>query len=87
MAEPAELRAQLKRRLARLGGQVTALEKMVDQGEKWEKMLELAAAVEGAADQVTADLFEGYMDSLGSKASKDARRVLSLILRRLEAVS
>jgi DNA-binding FrmR family transcriptional regulator len=78
-----DLQAKLKRRLARLGGQVTALGKMVDQGEKWEKMLELAAAVEGAADQVTSDLFEGYMDSLGSKTSKDARKVLALVLRRL----
>ena len=77
-----ELQAQLKRRLARLGGQVTALSGMVDKAE-WEKMLELSAAVEGAADQVTADLFEGYMDTLGSKASKDARRVLSLVLKRL----
>ncbi|MBK6881183.1 MAG: metal-sensing transcriptional repressor [Elusimicrobia bacterium] len=83
MAELTELQAQLKRRLARLGGQVEALEKMIDQGEKWEKMLELAAAVEGATDQVTADLFEGYLDSLGSKASKDARKVLSLVLKRL----
>ena len=45
--------------------------------------MELAAAVEGATDQVTADLFEGYLDSLGSKASKDARKVLSLVLKRL----
>jgi DNA-binding FrmR family transcriptional regulator len=80
---PTELQNQLKRRLARLGGQVTALAGMVDKGEKWEKMLELAAAVEGAADQVTADLFEGYLDSLGTKASKDARKVLNLVLRRL----
>jgi DNA-binding FrmR family transcriptional regulator len=78
-----ELQGKLKRRPARLGGQVEALGKMVDQGEEWEKMLELAAAVEGAADQVTADLFEGFMDSLGSKTSKDARRILSLILKRL----
>jgi DNA-binding FrmR family transcriptional regulator len=78
-----ELQAQLKRRLARLGGQVTALSQMVDKGEDWEKMLELAAAVEGATDRVTADLFEGYLDSLGSKASKDARKVLSLVLKRL----
>lgn len=80
---PTELQTQLKQRLARLGGQVTALSGMVDKGEDWEKMLELAAAVEGAADQVTADLFEGYLDSLGSKASKDARKVLSLVLKRL----
>jgi DNA-binding FrmR family transcriptional regulator len=78
-----ELQAHLKRRLALLGGQVEALGRMVDQNEKWEKMLELAAAVEGAADQVTVDLFEGYLDSLGSKASKDARKVLSLVLKRL----
>ena len=78
-----ELQGQLKRRLARLGGQVTALSGMVDKGEDWEKMLELAAAIEGATDQVTADLFEGFMDSLGSKASKDARRILSLVLKRL----
>jgi DNA-binding FrmR family transcriptional regulator len=78
-----ELQAQLKRRLARLGGQVEALRKMVEREEGWEKMLELSAAVEGATDQVTADLFEGYMDSLGSKAGKDARKVLSLVLRRL----
>lgn len=79
----AELQTKLKQRLARLGGQVKALEKMVEGGEGWEKMLELSAAVEGATDQVTADLFEGYLDSLGSKASKDARKVLSLVLKRL----
>jgi DNA-binding FrmR family transcriptional regulator len=78
-----EVQDQLKRRLARLGGQVTALAGMVDKSEDWEKMLELSAAVEGAADQVTADLFEGYLDSLDNKTSKDARRVLSLVLKRL----
>jgi DNA-binding FrmR family transcriptional regulator len=83
VSEQTELQAQLRRRLALLGGQVEALEKMVERGEGWEKMLELAAAVEGAADQVTADLFEGYMDALGSKAGKDARRVLRLVLKRL----
>jgi DNA-binding FrmR family transcriptional regulator len=78
-----ELQSKLTRRLALLRGQVEALGKMVEREEDWEKMLELAAAVEGATDQVTADLFEGYLDSLGSKASKDARRVLSLVLKRL----
>lgn len=74
---------QLKQCLARLGGQVKALEKMVDEGESWEKMLELSAAIEGATDQVTADLFEGYLGSLGGKASKEARRILGLVLKRL----
>ena len=41
------------------------------------------ARLEGATDQVTADLFEGYLDSLGSKASTAARKVLSLVLKRL----
>lgn len=78
-----EFQTRLKLRLARLAGQVIALGKMVDQDEKWEKMLELSAAVSGAADQVTADLFEGYLDSLGGKAGKDARKVLNFLLKRL----
>jgi DNA-binding FrmR family transcriptional regulator len=84
MPELTALQKQLKNRLARLNGQITALSRMVDKGEDWVKMLELAAAVEGATDQVTADLFEGYLDSIGNTAvSKEARKALSLVLKRL----
>jgi len=51
----------LQARLARMDGQVQALRRMVGNRDDWKKMLTLAAAIEGAADQVSADLFRGYL--------------------------
>ena len=48
-------RAGLDPRLARLDGQVHAPRRMVGNGDDWKKMLTLAAAIEGAADQVSAN--------------------------------
>ena len=47
-------------------------------------MLTLAAAIEGAADQVSADLFRGYLDSLtvDETVAAKAREGLELVLKR-----
>lgn len=73
----------LQMRLARLDGQVQALRRMVGNGDDWKKMLTLAAAIEGAADQVSADLFRGYLESLSvdKTVAAKAREGLELILK------
>ena len=78
------LKQTLLDRLARLDGQAQALRRMVGQSDDWKKMLTLAAAIEGAADQVTADLFRGYLDSLtdGGSIGAKAREGLELVLKR-----
>ncbi|MBL0058530.1 MAG: metal-sensing transcriptional repressor [Elusimicrobia bacterium] len=87
MAEnsPKKVRSVSDLRLARLEGQVQALRRMVGVTDDWKKMLTLAAAIEGAADQATADLFEKYLESLngGKELGVDARKALDLVLRRL----
>ena len=77
--------SKLTQRLARLEGQVKALRIMVDGKGDWEKSIILAVAIEGAADQVTADLFQSFLESsaAGKVVAKDARRVLDIILKRL----
>lgn len=74
----------LQVRLARMEGQVQALRRMVGNGDDWKKMLTLAAAIEGAADQVSADLFRGYLESLmvDETTSAKAREGLELVLKR-----
>jgi DNA-binding FrmR family transcriptional regulator len=74
----------LQARLARMDGQVQALRRMVGNGDDWKKMLTLAAAIEGAADQVSADLFRGYLESLSvdKTVAAKAREGLELILKR-----
>jgi DNA-binding FrmR family transcriptional regulator len=74
----------LQMRLARMDGQVQALRRMVGNGDDWKKMLTLAAAIEGAADQVSADLFRGYLESLmvDESTSAKAREGLELVLKR-----
>jgi len=78
------VRGMLDQRLARLDGQVQALRRMVGNGDDWKKMLTLAAAIEGAADQVSADLFRGYLDSLtvDETVAAKARDGLELVLKR-----
>ena len=77
-------RTVLDLRLSRLGGQVQALRRMVGNGDDWKKMLTLAAAIDGAADQVSADLFRGYLDSLAvdETVAARAREGLELVLKR-----
>ena len=74
----------LQARLARMDGQVQALRRMVGNRDDWKKMLTLAAAIEGAADQVSADLFRGYLESLmvDESTSAKAREGLELVLKR-----
>lgn len=74
----------LKNRLARLEGQIEALRRMVGNSSDWKKMLTLAAAIEGATNQVTADLFREYLEFLtdGKTIAKEARDGLELVLKR-----
>ncbi len=74
----------LQARLARMDGQVQALRRMVCNGDDWKKMLTLAAAIEGAADQVSADLFRGFLESLivDEPTATKAREGLELVLKR-----
>lgn len=74
----------LDHRLSRLDGQVQALRRMVGKGDDWKKMLTLAAAIKGAADQVSADLFRGYLDSLAvdETVAAKVRDGLELVLKR-----
>ncbi|MBK8870226.1 MAG: metal-sensing transcriptional repressor [Elusimicrobia bacterium] len=67
-----------------MGGQVRALRRMVGKGDEWKKLLTLAAAIEGAADQLTADLFLGYLESLAvdETVAAKAREGLELVLNR-----
>jgi DNA-binding FrmR family transcriptional regulator len=86
-----ETQKQLRRRLARLGGQVKALDRMVEGGDDWRKALAVASAAEGALDQVIADLMQGYLQSVTPKGSnnqdkaryKEFRQALNLALKRL----
>jgi len=84
LAKKNNQRTVLDLRLSRLGGQVQALRRMVGNGEDWKKMLTLAAAIEGAADQVSADLFRGYLESLAvdETVAAKAREGLELVLKR-----
>lgn len=81
---PKALQPNLDIRLSRLDGQVQALRRMVGNGDDWKKMLTLAAAIEGAADQVSADLFRGYLESLSfdEAVAAKAREGLELVLKR-----
>ena len=84
MAKKKDHRTALDLRLSRLGGQVQALRRMVGNDDDWKKMLTLAAAIEGAADQVSADLFREYLDSLAVDeiVAAKAREGLDLVLKR-----
>ena len=84
MAKKNNQRTVLDLRLSRLGGQVQALRRMVGNGDDWKKTMTLAAAIEGAADQVSADLFRGYLESLAidQTVAAKAREGLELVLRR-----
>ena len=75
---------QLQNRLSRLEGQVKALRGLVGQSEDWDKLLSLAAAIEGAADQVTADLFQAFLETQGKgKIDPKVRKALDIVLKRL----
>lgn len=74
----------LQNRLARLEGQIRALRGLVGESEDWEKMLALSAAIEGAADQVTADLFQALLESQAKgKIDPKVRKALDIVLKRL----
>jgi DNA-binding FrmR family transcriptional regulator len=81
---PTNDQARIQLRLSRLEGQVQALRRMVGRGDDWIKLLTLVAAIEGAADRVSADLFQGYLESLtvSETVAKKAREGLELVVKR-----
>ena len=80
-----DTRARVADRINRLAGQVKALGSMTASGADWKKLLTLAAAIEGASDSVTAELYQGFLESLtdGKAIAKEAREGLELVLKRL----
>lgn len=66
-------------------GQAEALRRMIGKSSDWKKMLTLAASIDGAADQVSANLFRDYLESLtlGTPVAQKAREGLELILKHL----
>lgn len=71
-------------RLARLDGQVRALRRLVETSDDFKKILVLCAAIQGASDQVTADLYRCYLETLteNTAIAAKAREGLELVLRR-----
>lgn len=71
-------------RLARLDGQVRALRRMVETSDDFKKILVLCAAIQGASDQVTADLYRCYLEALteNTAMATRAREGLELVLKR-----
>jgi DNA-binding FrmR family transcriptional regulator len=65
----ADTLARAKDRIARLGGQVKALWNMAEGRADWKKLLTLAAAVQGASDEIAAELYQGYLESLADGKS------------------
>lgn len=57
---------------------------MGGKGDDWAKKLTLAAAIEGAADQVSADLLRDYLESpdVDETTVAKAREGLELVLKR-----
>ena len=67
------------------------MERTIEEGDDWGKIFMFAATVEGAADQIIADLFQRYLESLaqGRAVSEeergrymDFRRKLNIVMRR-----
>lgn len=79
-----QARLNIINRIARLDGQVQALRRMVEKSDDWKKLLILAAAIQGAADQVTVDLYQGYLLTITGDATLagKAREGLELVLKR-----
>ena len=80
-----DTRERVTDRINRLAGQVKALGVMTERGDDWKNLLPLAAAIEGASDSVTAELYQGFLESLtdGKSIAKEARAGLELVLKRL----
>ena len=80
-----DTRARVTDRINRLAGQVKALGVMTERGDDWKSLLPLAAAIEGASNSVTTELYQGFLESLtdGKTIAKEARDGLDLVLKRL----
>lgn len=80
----------LQARLSRIGGQVKALQEMLERHESCNDILVQLAAVKSALNQVTIKLLEGHMESCVARCLQEGderelqelKDALSLVLRR-----
>src|SRR5215471_13293031 len=88
--EPAA-RAEIDRRLARIGGHVAAIRRMMAAGEDCDSLLVQASAVRSALNGVLVSLMEAHVDSCVIPCSKSGsnelaisrfRRALETVLKR-----
>jgi DNA-binding FrmR family transcriptional regulator len=79
-----QARLKIINRISRLDGQVQGLRRMLEKPGDWKKLMNLSAAIQGAADQVAVDLFREYLVSLtGDEAmAGKAREGLELLVKR-----
>jgi DNA-binding FrmR family transcriptional regulator len=84
-------RKDILQRINRLQGQIKALARTLEEGDDWDKLFTLAATVEGASDQIIADLFQRYLESVTENRTltdeekerfRGFRKKLNLVLRR-----
>ncbi len=68
-----ETRDPVRRRLRKIGGQVSALERMVDEDRYCVDVLMQIAAVRGALDRVGKLLLEGHVETCVSEAIRSGR--------------
>lgn len=82
---PKRSSSSLKHRVSRLQGQVSALLNLMDSDKDWEKKILLSSAIEGAADQVTAELFQEFLnfEASGKIDSTRIQKLLNVVLKRL----
>lgn len=89
-----QMERKLQNRLARMGGQVSALRRMLAEHRSCEDLLIQASAIKAAMNQVIAELFEGHMQTCvienvrkgrgrAEWQVQELRKALNHVLRRL----
>ncbi|HEY3124384.1 MAG TPA: metal-sensitive transcriptional regulator [Thermoanaerobaculia bacterium] len=88
---PADVRADLDSRLARIEGHVSAIRRMLSSGDDCDSLLVQASAVRSALNGVLVGLMEGHLESCvipGARAGKSDealdrfRQALETVLKR-----
>ena len=69
----AEVQEQARRRLRKIAGQVTALERMIDEGRYCVDVLMQIASVRGALDQAGKLLLENHVETCVAAAFRSGR--------------